>query len=382
MISRIFRRAYSDLSKLKHTPFYDLHLKYGGKMVDYAGYSMPVLYQKQTHIESHNWVRTNAGLFDVSHMVQHTFKGPDAIQFLEKITPGDIQGLAPFTSTLSVLLNNNGGIVDDTIITRQGEDEFYVVTNAGRRNEDLSFLRKESSGLNVSHEIIGGGLLALQGPKAAENLQKLTNFDLSTLYFGQSQFITVDGIKVHVARGGYTGEDGFEISIPDSAAANVIATKLLGSEDVNLIGLAARDSLRLEAGMCLYGHELSEEIGPVAARLMWTIGKRRRAEANFNGAASVLADITEKKTPLRSGLVSKGPAPRHGAKVLDKEGNVVGEITSGSMSPTLKENVAMAYLPRRLSKIGTELDIEIRGKLRPAVVKKMPFVEPKYYRQP
>lgn len=385
MLGRFARRHYSDLSSLRHTPFYDLHIQHGGKMVDYAGFAMPVLYNSQSHVDSHNWVRQKAGLFDVSHMVQHKFVGPDATKLLETVTPGDLTNLKPFTSTLSVLLNQNGGIVDDTIITKHGENDFYVVTNAGCREKDLEFLQSAMKSLDLEHSLIGGGLIALQGPQAATTLQGLTTSDLNTLYFGESRFVELlnGNIKAHVARGGYTGEDGFEISIEDSSAANEIAGKLLANpEVVKPIGLAARDTLRLEAGMCLYGHELTESIGPVEARLAWTIGKSRREgeRANWNGSAKVLETLKNKSATLRSGIISTGPAPRQGAKVFAKSGELVGEVTSGSMSPTLKKNVSMAYLPRTLTKSGSEVDIEIRGKKRPGFVTKLPFVEAKYYR--
>lgn len=387
MNSKVARRAYSDLASLKKTPLYNIHLKHNGKMVDYAGFAMPVLYNGQTHVESHNWVRKMAGLFDVSHMVQHRFSGPDATKFLEQITPTDLAELKPYSSSLSVLLNDNGGIVDDTIITRQDNDTFYVVTNAGCRDKDLKFMESEAvkHGFNIKHELIGGGLIALQGPEASAALQKLTTENLKDLHFGHSKFISMGGLianndKVHVSRGGYTGEDGFEISIPDSASAVVFAETLLDMESVKPIGLAARDSLRLEAGMCLYGHELTEEIDPVAARLSWTIGKRHKAEGTFNGAKHVLHELNAKTSLLRSGLVSSGPAPRHGNKVYDAEGKEIGEITSGSMSPTLKQNVSMTYLPRNLAKTGTEVFIDIRGKKRPAKVVKLPFVPTNYYR--
>lgn len=381
MLSKLGRRFFSGLSSLKKTPLYDVHIEHGAKMVDYAGFEMPVLYKDQTHVESHNWTRKRAGLFDVSHMLQHKFSGPDATRFLEKVTPSDIKGLGNFTSTLSVLLNKEGGIVDDTIITKHGDNEFYIVTNAGCRDKDLSFLRTESLGFDIEHSTISGGLIALQGPQAVKNLKNFLALDFPSLYFGQSRFADFGGVQVHVSRGGYTGEDGVEISIPDSTAAADLARQLLRREDVKPIGLAARDSLRLEAGMCLYGHELTEETSPVAARLAWTIGKTRRASADFNGASRVLHEIASKDTPIRSGLVSSGPAPRQGANVFDKAGNVVGEVTSGSMSPTLQTNIAMAYLPRNMAKPSTELNINIRGKLRPAVVVKMPFVRPHYLKQ-
>lgn len=373
------------MAALKHTPFYDLHIQHGGKMVDYAGFSMPVLYNSQSHVDSHNWVRQKAGLFDVSHMVQHKFVGPDATKLLEQVTPSDLVNLKTFTSTLSVLLNKNGGIVDDTIITKHGENDFYVVTNAGCREKDLEFLKNAAKSLDIEHTLIGGGLIALQGPQAAQTLQKFTTNDLKSLYFGESRFVDLlnGNIRAHVARGGYTGEDGFEISIEDSSAANEFAEKLLANPEViKPIGLAARDTLRLEAGMCLYGHELTESIGPIEARLTWTIGKARREgeRANWNGSSKVLETLKNKSDTLRSGIVSTGPAPRQGAKIYAKSGELVSEVTSGSMSPTLKKNVSMAYLPRSLIKTGTEVDIEIRGKKRPGVVTKLPFVETKYYR--
>lgn len=386
---KLCRRTFSDLAGLRKTPLYQLHLEHHGKMVDYANFAMPVLYNGQSHVESHNWVRSKAGLFDVSHMVQHKITGPDAAKFLELVTPTDLKELKPFHSSLSVLLNDKGGVVDDTIITKQeGDDSFYMVTNAGCRDKDLAFLETEAvkHGVSIKHEILGGGLIALQGPEAAATLQKFTNDQLNTLHFGQSRYISLGSLvannaKVYVSRGGYTGEDGFEISVADDSSSVAVAEALLDMENVKPIGLAARDTLRLEAGMCLYGHELSEAIDPVSARLSWVIGKRHRDEhIPFNGASHVLHELRTKSGLLRSGLESKGPAPRHGNKVFDAEGKLLGEITSGSLSPTLGHNVAMTYLPRSLAKVGTEVFIEIRGKKRPAKVVKMPFVPVNYYR--
>lgn len=377
-------RLYS--TELLKTPLYDLHVELGGKMVEYAGFSMPVLYNGQSHIESHNWTRSKAGLFDVSHMLQHRISGPGATEVLEQITPSDLKSLAPFTSTLSVLLNEKGGIVDDTIISKHGEDEFYIVTNAGCRDKDMAFIKGAlaSGPRSVKHEIIGGGLLALQGPSAAESLQKFTAFDLKDIKFGQSAFVSILGDKYHVARGGYTGEDGFEISFPNGGVAVEFAKELLTLEEVKPIGLAARDSLRLEAGMCLYGHEMNEDITPVEAALSWVIGKRRRIEGGFNGYDVIkeqLANKTEREK-VRVGFTVTGPAAREGFKVYSatKPATPVGWVTSGSMSPTLKVNIGMAYVPRALAKSGTPIQIEVRGKLREGRVQKMPFVAPNYYR--
>lgn len=379
------RRLYSTESLLR-TPLYDFHIRHEAKMVPYAGFEMPVLYKTQTHIESHNWVRQEAGMFDVSHMLQHRVSGPGSTELLEKITPADLKGLMPFSSTLSVLLNSNGGIVDDTIITKHAEDEYYIVTNAGCRDKDLKFINDaidQFGAGNVKRETINGGLIALQGPNAAQVLQKMTTFDLSTIKFGQSAFVDLVDGHYHVARGGYTGEDGFEISIPDDSVSMRFADQLIdaGKGLVKPIGLAARDSLRLEAGMCLYGHELSEDITPVEAGLTWVIGKRRRAEGGgFNGSEAILKQIAQKSGLRRIGMMSQGPAARDGTKILDNaDGKLIGHITSGSLSPTLKKNISMGYVPKQFAKAGTKLSLNIRGKFRDAEVVKLPFVQPKYF---
>lgn len=380
---------------LLKTPFYDLHVELNGNLVPYAGYAMPVLYKAQTHIESHNWVRSKAGLFDVSHMLQHKFSGPGTTEFLEKITPSDLKSLKPFSSTLSVILNKDSGVVDDTIITKHGEDDFYVVTNAGCREKDLKFIAEQLSEFgkgDVKRESIEGGLLAFQGPEAASVLQKLTNYDLNTLKFGNSAFVPLLGGEYHVARGGYTGEDGFEISIPDDKVANELARTLLDVKDiVQPIGLAARDSLRLEAGMCLYGHELSDEITPIEAGLTWVIGKSRRdanASNKFNGADKILSQIADKSLvkQVRRGITVKGPAARENMDVYTadskdpKTGTKIGVVTSGSFSPSTKQNVGMAYVPRSHMKVGTDIKVDVRGKLRDGKIAKLPFIEPNYFR--
>jgi len=361
--------------------------------VPYAGFEMPIMYKDQTHIESHNWVRSKVGLFDVSHMLQHRFEGPDAVAFLQKITPIDLSQLDPFTSSLSVLLNNDGGIIDDTIITKHGEDKFYMVTNAGCRDKDLAFIAEELKAFpGANHTTFEGTLLAVQGPQAANLMQKFTNEKLLDVTFGHTQFLKLNtGIEsdIHLSRTGYTGEDGFELSIPstndaESKQAREFFEMLIDEypELVKPIGLAARDSLRLEAGMCLYGNELNENITPVEASLAWLIPKTRRSEeAGFNGSSKILEQLTNKGLvkSRRIGVVSKGPAPRTGAKILDSDGNEVGHITSGSLSPTLGLNVAQSYIDKKV-KIGSDVQIDIRGKLRPGKVTKLPFVENNFYR--
>lgn len=388
----MLRRFYSTPA-LRKTPLYESHVKYGAKFVPYAGFEMPIMYKDQTHIESHNWVRSKVGLFDVSHMLQHRFEGPDAVAFLQKITPIDLSQLDPFTSSLSVLLNNDGGIIDDTIITKHGEDKFYMVTNAGCRDKDLAFIAEELKAFpGANHTTFEGTLLAVQGPQAANLMQKFTNEKLLDVTFGHTQFLKLNtGIEsdIHLSRTGYTGEDGFELSIPstndaESKQAREFFEMLIDEypELVKPIGLAARDSLRLEAGMCLYGNELNENITPVEASLAWLIPKTRRSEdAGFNGSSKILEQLTNKGLvkSRRIGVVSKGPAPRTGAKILDSEGNEVGHITSGSLSPTLGLNVAQSYIDKKV-KIGSDVQIDIRGKLRPGKVTKLPFVENNFYR--
>lgn len=395
VIAKRFNSASS--ANLLKTPLHEVHVELGGKMVPYAGFDMPVLYKGQSHIELHNWVRQKCGLFDVSHMLQHNISGASARALLQKITPIDLDSLAVNASSLTVLLNEEGGIIDDCIITKHGEDQYYMVTNAGCREKDIAFIKRELANFDeskVAHSTFEGTLLAIQGPKASEILQKFTNDDLSKLTFGQASFAHLNSVvdsQIHVARSGYTGEDGFELSIPSltehESAQSREFFRLLISEYPNLvkpIGLAARDSLRLEAGMCLYGYELNEDITPVEASLAWLIPKSRRTDnANFNGSSKILLQLRDRSTftHQRVGLTSKGPAPRDSTnKIFDKEGNEIGFITSGSPSPTLGGNVAQGYVKRGSHKSGTEVDIDIRGKKRPALVAKMPFVPSNLYR--
>lgn len=370
---------------LRKTPLYALHERLGGKLVPYAGFLMPVLYNGQLHVESHKWVRSKCGLFDVLHMLQHRLSGPGARAFLERVLPADLGALPVFGLTLLVLLNDKGGVVDDTIITKHGDDSFYFVTNAGCRDKDLAFLKAQRLPTDdFTHTPFEGTLIALQGPLAAETLQLFTQTDLGKLVFGTSAFVDLEiAGKAHVARGGYTGEDGFEISIEDDAAAVAFTEALLAKEAVAPIGLAARDSLRLEAGMCLYGHELTEDLTPVDASLLWLVPKlRRSADAGFNGAARIASQLADKKLvkSVRVGLTSKGPAPRDGSVVYSEAGEPVGFVTSGSPSPLVGGNVAQAYVRKGSNKLGTKVKVDVRGKLRDAEITKMPFVETHYYR--
>ncbi|KNZ73727.1 putative aminomethyltransferase, mitochondrial [Termitomyces sp. J132] len=358
-------------------------------MVPFAGYSMPLVYGDVGQVASHNHVRSSAGLFDVSHMVQSNFRGRTASEFMEWLSPSALKSLDPYHSTLSVLLNENGGIIDDTIITKHSNEAYYVVTNAGRRDRDLPWFQAKLEEWNLSErgkegpvelEILEGwGLLALQGPEAASYLQTLTSFDLKRLTFGTSAFVPIEGFNLHVARGGYTGEDGFEISIPPSQTVDV--AKLLSKSPVQLTGLGARDSLRLEAGMCLYGQDLNEDISPIEAGLAWVIPKERREAGGFIGAEGVKKVLKEGPSKRRVGLTIDGAPARQGAKIFaPSSGELIGTVTSGIPSPTLGKNIAMGYIKSGWHKKGTEVEVDVRSKLRKAVLTSMPFVPSKYWR--
>ncbi|GAB7348627.1 hypothetical protein MBLNU459_g7001t1 [Dothideomycetes sp. NU459] len=375
-------------------------------MVPFGGFLMPVQYSDLGVGESHKWTREKASLFDVSHMVQYHLTGPGATAFLEKITPSALQELPAHQSTLSALLHpETGGICDDTIITRLGPEKFYIVTNAGCREKDYAYLTSALNAWNSAHpdasiglnELSGQGLIALQGPLAVGILSSLVAdpaaADLSTLYFGSCLPLTLSlpggaTVDVLASRGGYTGEDGFEISIPPAHTVALTAHLLAhaGPAKLRLAGLGARDSLRLEAGMCLYGHDLDDATTPVEAGLAWIVGKARRAAGGFNGAEVILPQLTPVSkggkgvSRRRVGLVVEGAPAREGALVVDAEGRDVGRVTSGCPSPTLGKNIAMAYVRDGMHKAGTELMVVVRGKQRKATVTKMPFVPSKYWK--
>ncbi|GAA95395.1 uncharacterized protein L969DRAFT_92527 [Mixia osmundae IAM 14324] len=396
-INLLVQRHYAEDSgprALRQTKLYDLHRLQGGKMVPFGGFDMPLFYKTTGgQVVEHKHVRAHAGLFDVSHMVQSKLVGKGATEFLMRLTPTSIDALAftdtLYSSSLSVLLNHDGGILDDLLITRQGEDEYYIVTNAGRREQDLHWIREQlaefnsANTYNIRFDVLEKqGLVALQGPKAMRILQQFTDFDLTTLHFGKATFANVDGVRCHIARGGYTGEDGFEISIPPKETTS-LSKKILSHQDVMLIGLAARDSLRLEAGMCLYGHDLNETINPVEASLAWIVSKARRTpeSATFIGAQRVLQVLREGPAKRRVGFVCQSAVPREGAPIFTEDGSEqIGVITSGIPSPTANKNVSMGYIKSGYHKQGTAVQVAVRRQNRDAVVAKLPFVEPKYYR--
>ncbi|KAF8927802.1 hypothetical protein BGZ47_001951, partial [Haplosporangium gracile] len=309
--------------------------------------------------------------------------GKDRVKFYESITVADIENLPVGSSTLSVFTNENGGIIDDTIICKH-QDSLYVVSNAGCADKDLAHIRAQlkafqNKGGDVDLKIIDDHqLIAIQGPKAAAVIEELVGKSLQDFPFMDGRFLTIKGIECHVARSGYTGEDGFEISVPNSDAVEF--TKLLIADPrVELAGLGARDSLRLEAGLCLYGNDLDETTTPVEAGLTWTIGKRRRAEGGFLGAEKIQDQLKNGVSRRRIGLVVQGAPAREGAAIY-ANGELVGKVTSGCPSPSTKKNVAMGYVKNGVHKSGTELEVEVRGRKQKAVVTKMPFVPAGYHK--
>ncbi|HEX8841630.1 MAG TPA: glycine cleavage system aminomethyltransferase GcvT [Sphingomicrobium sp.] len=362
--------------QLEKLPLDSWHREKGGRMVPFAGYEMPVQYEGI--IAEHNWTRTNAGLFDVSHMGQLFIAGRDTDKALEKLLPGDFQFAADMKPKYSLLLDEDGGIIDDLMATRRGDD-FYVVVNGATKHGDIQYLSSRLPEVVIDH-MREQALLALQGPRAAEVLETVVP-GVSELSFMQAAPFQWNGQPLWISRSGYTGEDGFEISVRSSAAAE-LADAITAHEAVKPIGLGARDSLRLEAGLPLYGHDLDHNVTPVMAGLTFAINKRRRAEGGFAGSDRILAELTNGAPQLRVGFEIDGRQPvREGALVLDDEGNEVGRITSGGFSPTLQRPIAMGYVATALSEVGTALKLEQRGKLFDARIAAMPFVPHRYHRK-
>lgn len=370
---------------LLKTPLYDLHLELGAKMVPFAGYDMPVQYPLGV-LKEHNHTREQAGLFDVSHMGQVRVKGAGIAEALEKLVPVELGKLSIFKQTYALFTTSDGGISDDLIITRWAEEEFFLVVNAACKDQDIAYLKANLEGFEL--EVIEDhALLALQGPSARAVLDELIP-STAELRFMSSTWgeLNIDGetVKCFVTCSGYTGEDGYEISIPANKAA-AFAKQLLAFEQVEAIGLGARDSLRLEVGLCLYGHDLDTNTSPIEAGLLWSISKSRRAggekEGGFPGSEHILNQIAEGAPRKRVGLKINGRAPvREGAELVDSEGNTIGQVTSGGFGPTAGAPVAMGYVRSEHAAIGSQIGVVLRGKTLEVEVVKMPFVPQNYVR--
>ncbi|MCA1749081.1 MAG: glycine cleavage system aminomethyltransferase GcvT [Parasphingopyxis sp.] len=366
------------MSEDKRLPLDDWHRARGARMVPFAGYAMPIQYAGI--LAEHRQTRQSAGLFDVSHMGQLSFTGDDVPQALETMLPGDIAGLAEGRMRYSLLLNDAGGIVDDLMVTNRGED-FYLVVNGANKASDIAHIERRLPEPVAMRELADHALLALQGPKAVDALARHVP-GVERLYFMQAGGFDFGGTRLWVSRSGYTGEDGFEISVPVGAAVT-LAEAIAGEAEVEPAGLGARDSLRLEAGLPLHGHDIDEETTPVTADLGFALSKRRREAADFPGADRILAEREEGPVARRVGVEIEGRQPvREGAVVLDEEGSAVGRITSGGFSPTLERPIAMGYVPLAAAEPGNEITIEQRGKLFTGRVAKMPFVPHNYHRPP
>lgn len=381
-------------TELKQTALHATHVALGAKMVPFAGYDMPVQYPLGVKGE-HLHTREKAGLFDVSHMGQVFLMSDDkdfatVAKALEKLVPADIQSLKPGQQRYSQFLNEDGGILDDLMISRLAmkgyEHVLYLVVNAGCKEADYKHLKKHMpKGVNVMIKDDTLSLIAMQGPRAAailgcfapevEDLIFMTHTDL------ELKGTLAEPVWAHISRSGYTGEDGYEISAKHEDMVRLVE-ELLKYDDVEPIGLGARDSLRLEAGLCLYGHDIDTTVSPIEAGLIWSVQKHRRdAKAGYLGAKRVAADLADKSTKRLVGIKPDGKAPaREHTEIQDMDGNVIGEITSGGFGPTVEGPIAMGYVARKFVKAGTPVQLIVRGKARPATVVKLPFSPHNYFR--
>lgn len=368
---------------LLQTPLHALHLELGARMVPFAGYDMPVQYPLGV-LKEHLHTREQAGLFDVSHMGQIRLVGADAAKALETLVPVDIIDLPVGMQRYARFTNEQGGILDDLMVANLGNDELFLVVNAACKDQDLAHLRQHIGTLcQVQPLFEERALLALQGPAAVKVLQRLTP-EVADMTFMQFKPVVLLGVDCYVSRSGYTGEDGFEISVP-SASAEALARHLLAEPEVAAIGLGARDSLRLEAGLCLYGHDMNADTTPIEASLLWAISKVRRADGSraggFPGAAAIFAQQHSGVARKRVGLLPQERTPvREGAEIVDEAGTVVGSICSGGFGPTLGAPVAMGYVDQAHAALDTPLWAIVRGKRVAMKVSKMPFVAQRYYR--
>jgi aminomethyltransferase len=369
--------------QLLKTPLHALHLELGARMVPFAGYDMPVQYPLGV-MKEHQHTRDQVGLFDVSHMGQIRLTGADAAKALETLVPVDIIDLPVGMQRYAMFTNENGGILDDLMVANLGNDELILVVNAACKHQDLAHLQaKIGDRCNIEPLFEARALLALQGPAAVSVLARLAP-DVAKMTFMQFQRVTLLGVDCFVSRSGYTGEDGFEISVP-AADAEKLARALLAEPEVAAIGLGARDSLRLEAGLCLYGHDMNTATTPIEASLLWAISKVRRADGaragGFPGAETLFAQQQSGVSRKRVGLLPQERTPvREGAEIVNEAGENIGTVCSGGFGPTLGGPLAMGYLDSAYVALDTPVWAIVRGKKVPMLVSKMPFVAQRYYR--
>lgn len=365
---------------LRRTPLYELHIAHGAQIVPFAGYEMPVQYSNGVKKE-HLHTRNQAGLFDISHMGQIKLHGQHAAQALESLCPSLIQDIEPNVQRYTVLLNEDGGIIDDLMVTNTG-DSLFLVLNAACKESDIKYIREQLPANCTLEELPEQALLSLQGPKTSNVMQRHCP-EANELTFLTGAEFTLHGVPCFINRCGYTGEDGFEISLP-AEHAETIANALLAEEEVAFIGLGARDSLRLEAGFCLYGLDLDESTSPVEANLNWVVSKSRLQDATqtYPGIEKIRQQVQEGTERLRVGLMSEGKAPiREGVTVLNEQEESIGIVTSGSYGPSVEKPVAMGYLNKAYTAVGTKLIVKIRDRIQHVKVVPLPFIEYRYYRR-
>jgi aminomethyltransferase len=375
----------ADVAPLKRTSLHGLHVMLGAKLVPFAGYEMPVQYPSGI-LKEHLHTRAKTGLFDVSHMGQALLIGRNhetTANALEALVPGDILNLKPAQQRYTQLLNEDGGIIDDLMVTRPvdawGDGTLFLVVNAARKDVDYAYLAERLPSEVRLEPKPERALLALQGPAAKDIIGSLAP-DVAALRFMMARSSKIGGFDCHVSRSGYTGEDGFEISVASKHAVE-LARLLLSHEEVQPIGLGARDSLRLEAGLCLYGHDLNETTSPVEANLAWSIQKRRREQGGFPGAGRIQRELREGPTRLRVGIKPAGPAPaRDGTEILSAAGEKIGVVTSGGFGPTVGGPIAMGYVAVAHARAGTPIQLVVRGRPLPAAISDLPFVRHRYAR--
>ncbi|MBY0427855.1 MAG: glycine cleavage system aminomethyltransferase GcvT [Alphaproteobacteria bacterium] len=363
-------------STVRRTSLYNWHVSQGAKMVEFAGYEMPIQYSGI--MAEHIHTRQHAGIFDVSHMGQIVLRGSEAVAALEKHVPSDVQSLKPGQMRYSTLLNEWGGVIDDLIIVRPDTGyDLWVIVNASRKEHDLAIIRGKLPSNLI--ELVNRDLIALQGPHAADVIRQLADSDVvEKLGFMNSTWTKISGIPVLLMRSGYTGEDGFELSVEPHSTETLVNT-LMQDSDVKPIGLGARDTLRLEAGLCLYGHELNEKTTPVEAGLKWVVNKARLSEGEFAGASILESELLNLPERSRVGIMVEDKAPaREGTEIHSMKGDKVGEVTSGGFSPTLQKPIAMGYVDKHLAVNGTKLQLIVRGKPLPARIVPLPFVPHRY----
>ena len=361
--------------EVQKTALYNIHKNLGAKFVPFAGYEMPIQY-KEGIVKEHISTRTYAGFFDVSHMGQFFLEGDETLtEALEKIIPADLKSLKTNHSKYSFLLNNDGGIIDDLIVTKT-EKGFCIILNAACKENDIKqiskFLKNNHKHL-LSNDL---SLIALQGPKSVEILEKLIP-GVSNLKFMTGNNFNYDNENLYITRSGYTGEDGFEISISNKKVEKLI--NFLISNEVKPIGLGARDTLRLEAGLCLYGHDLNEKINPIEANLKWAIAKKRKDVGGFNGWEKIKNLLTNGSEKIRVGIKPEGKViARENTKIFSTDDNEIGLVTSGTFGPSVNAPVAMGYVKSNFAKVGTPIKLEVRGKKHGGKVSELPFYKKSY----